>query len=178
MQAEIRADSDKKVIQGYAARFNSLSELLYGQFKEVIRPGAFSQSLQNNDIRALFEHNSAYVLGRNKAGTLKLSEDEQGLAVEIEPPQTAWAKDLIQSIERGDINQMSFGFRVNADKWTQKGSEYIRELTEIDLFEVSVVTFPAYTETSISIAKRNIEALQQKVPIEIYRMKLDLKTKF
>lgn len=147
---EIRAESDGK-ITGYAAVFNSESELLYGHFREVIKPGAFASSI-GNDIRALWNHDTAYVLGRNKVGTLQLQEDERGLKVEITPPDTQWARDLMVSIKRGDISQMSFGFRVKKDKWSEYKSDgtQLRELHDVDLHEVSVVTFPAYPATSVS----------------------------
>lgn len=147
---EIRAESDGK-ISGYAAVFNQQSELLYGSFREVIKPGAFSKTLQN-DIRALWNHDTAYVLGRNTAGTLSLVEDSRGLRVDIAPPDTQWARDLMVSIKRGDISQMSFGFNVKKDSWseTQADGTQIRTLEDINLHEVSVVTFPAYPQTSVS----------------------------
>jgi HK97 family phage prohead protease len=147
---EIRAESDGK-ITGYAAVFNQKSELLYGSFREVIKPGAFSNTLQN-DIRALWNHDTAYVLGRNTAGTLQLKEDDRGLRVEISPPDTQWARDLMVSIKRGDISQMSFGFNVRKDSWTEPDGQGVseRELLDVNLHEVSVVTFPAYPQTSVS----------------------------
>lgn len=152
---EIRAENGGK-ITGYAAVFNQKSELLYGSFREVIKPGAFKNTL-GNDIRALWNHDTAYVLGRNAAGTLQLAEDERGLRVEITPPDTQWARDLMVSIKRGDISQMSFGFNVKKDAWTDPDSNGVaeRELLDVNLHEVSVVTFPAYPQTSISA--RSIE---------------------
>lgn len=163
--SEIRTknkDEDKKKsIVGYAAVFNSPSEMLYGSFREAILPGAFSQSLMENDIRALFDHNSGYVLGRNKAGTLSLTEDERGLRVEIEPPDTQWAQDLLVSVERGDISQMSFGFNVRTEEWQHQadGSE-LRVLKNIDLHEVSIVAFPAYQQTSVNVRNLTDEGLE------------------
>lgn len=163
--SEIRTkqkDEDKKrSIVGYAAVFNSPSEMLYGSFREAIVPGAFSQSLMENDIRALFDHNSGYVLGRNKAGTLSLTEDERGLRVEIDPPDTQWAQDLLVSVDRGDINQMSFGFNVRTEEWQHQadGSE-LRVLKNIDLHEVSIVAFPAYQQTSVNVRQLTDEGLE------------------
>lgn len=146
---EIRAESDGKIV-GYAAVFNQQSELLYGSFREVIKPGAFASSL-SNDVRALWNHDTAYVLGRNKVGTLQMAEDSRGLRVEITPPDTQWARDLMVSIKRGDISQMSFGFQVVKDAWTNNADNtQIRELIDVNLHEVSVVTFPAYPQTSVS----------------------------
>ena len=148
---EFRLTEDKspKII-GHAAMFNSLSELMF-DFREKIAPGAFSKSLKKDDIRALFNHDANYILGRNKAGTLRLKEDEKGLAIEIDPPQTTWARDLQESIRRGDISQMSFGFSVVKDSWEHSKKENIRTLEEVRLFDVSPVTFPAYPETTVSV---------------------------
>lgn len=154
---EIRAEhgeneGEPRQIIGYAAVFNSPSELMYGFMRESVEPGAFSQSLIENDIRALFDHDSAHVLGRNRSGTLTLSEDERGLRVQITPPDTQWARDLMVSVERGDISQMSFGFIVRKEEWHAQtdGTEH-RVLKNVDLREVSVVAFPAYTQTSVSV---------------------------
>jgi uncharacterized protein len=151
---EIRAakDDEGKKIKGYAAVFNSSSELLYGAFREIIQPGAFSQSLRENDIRALFDHNTGYVLGRNRANTLELKEDGHGLQVTIDPPDTQWARDLLVSIERGDINQMSFGFQVRDEEWIINNDGHdVRVLRDVNLHEVSLVAFPAYTATEADV---------------------------
>ena len=146
---EVRAANvdEPAVITGYAAVFNAISEDL-GGFREVIRPGAFAQSLKNSDIRALWDHNSQYVLGRNRAGTLALDEDNHGLRVQIMPPDTVWANDLITSMQRGDINQMSFGFQAKEQDWERQDGESVRFLNRVDVFDVSIVTYPAYPQTS------------------------------
>lgn len=146
---ELRIISEKGTIEGHAAMFNCLSGNL-GGFREKIRPGAFSKTIKEADVRALWNHNDGFVLGRNKAGTLELSEDEKGLAVKIYPPDTTWANDLRESIKRGDVNQMSFGFRCIKDNWTEDEFGPIRELIEVQLFDVSPVTFPAYPQTDVS----------------------------
>lgn len=153
---ELRAaenDDGKKVIEGHAAVFDSWSETLGGlfPFKEKVRAGAFSKSIAKDDIRALFNHDANHILGRNKAGTLELIEDGKGLFVRIYPPDTQWARDLQTSIARGDISQMSFGFVVEKDSWSAEGGTDIRELAEVKLFDVSPVTFPAYTQTDVGI---------------------------
>lgn len=150
---ELRLSSKgKRKLVGYAARFNSLSDDL-GGFREQIAPGAFKNALKKSDVRALLNHESSVVLGRVSAGTLRLKEDSLGLFMEVDLPNTQAARDLIESIERGDITQQSFGFRVapGGDSWSEnKAGEQIRTLLEIDeLFDVSPVTFPAYPETSI-----------------------------
>jgi len=147
----IDEEGQKPRIVGHAAVFNKLSEPMWG-FREQIAPEAFKKSLGRDDIRALFNHDANYVLGRNKAKTLTLNEDDQGLAIEIDPPDTQWARDLQESIRRGDISQMSFGFIAVKDEWLhEKGKESIRTLLEVKLFDVSPVTFPAYPQTSVKV---------------------------
>ena len=140
-------------IEGYAAVFDSWSESLGGNdpFIEKVCKGAFEETIQQDDIRALFNHDPNYVLGRNKAGTLTLQEDEKGLLVRITPPETQWAKDLLVSIARGDISQMSFGFTVESDRWLYEDNKDVRELLKVRLFDVSPVTFPAYTQTECGL---------------------------
>jgi uncharacterized protein len=151
---ELRVDQDtdkNPVIKGYAAVFNKLSEDL-GGFREQVAPGAFKNTIAKDDIRALFNHDSNYVLGRTTNGTLRLSEDEKGLAVEIDPPNAQWSRDLQESIRRGDISQMSFGFMAIKDEWkNEQGEMPIRTLVENWLRDVAPVTFPAYTQTSVKV---------------------------
>jgi uncharacterized protein len=94
-------------------------------------------------------HDPNYVLGRMSAKTLTITEDQIGLKTEIIPPDTQWARDLVVSIERGDITQMSFGFRVKKDHWERIENDNIRTLQDVSLVDVSPVTFPAYLDTSI-----------------------------
>jgi len=160
IELRVAQDEDKKpVITGYAAMFDKLSEPMFG-FREKIASGAFAASLRKDDIRALFNHDANYVLGRNKAKTLKLKEDDAGLHIEIDPPDTTWARDLQESIRRGDISQMSFGFIVVIDEWQHnKGKDSIRTLKEVKLFDVSPVTFPAYPQTTVKV-RDYLNALQ------------------
>lgn len=139
-----------KRIEGHAAVFNQLSEDL-GGYREKIAPGAFTKTIQEADVRALFNHNSDYVLGRNKAGTLRLSEDDTGLMVSIDPPDTTFARDLMVSIERGDITQMSFGFRIITETPETLDGETVYVVKEVKLYDVSPVTFPAYPQTDVSL---------------------------
>lgn len=152
---EIRVSESENgaVIEGHAAVFNSWSETLGGifPFKEKVRKGAFNESIGRDDIRALFNHDPNYVLGRNRAGTLELVEDDVGLRVRINPPDTSWAKDIVTSIRRGDISQMSIGFVVEEDKWSTEDGIDTRELRKVQLFDVSPVTFPAYTATDVGV---------------------------
>ena len=143
-------------LRGYAIVYNSLSEPLYGDlFRERINRGAFTKSLLENDQVCLWGHDTRYVLGRKSSGTLILREDDKGLYFEVSLPNTTWARDLKESVDRGDIKQMSFGFKVVRDNWIDDKEtlkEYgmpIREVEEITLHEISLVTFPAYTETNV-----------------------------
>ena len=152
-----KRDDDVKTIIGHAAVFNELSENL-GGFREMIKPGAFSDTIKTDDVRALFNHNPDHVLGRNKSGTLSMHEDGRGLAIEITPPDTQIGRDLIISMERGDITQMSFGFRVKAggQDWSEdEEGTVIRTLTDLKLFDVSPVTFPAYPQTDVALRSLN-----------------------
>lgn len=146
-------DGGGSVIEGHAAVFDSWSETLGSifPFQEIVRKGAFKDSIAKDDIRALFNHDPNYVLGRNRAGTLELVEDEIGLRVRISPPDTTWARDLQASIRRGDISQMSIGFIVEDDEWSTRNGMDMRELKRVQLFDVSPVTFPAYTATDVGV---------------------------
>jgi HK97 family phage prohead protease len=151
---ELRIDgsNNRPVITGHAAVFNQRS-LDLGGFYEIIQPGAFSKTIKTADVRALFNHDENHVLGRVKSGTLSLSEDERGLFARIVPPDSIWANDLLESIQRGDIDQMSFGFNVpnkEGQRWNREGSDMVRTLVEVNLYDVSPVTNPAYPQTDVS----------------------------
>jgi HK97 family phage prohead protease len=133
-------------------------------FRERVLRGAFADSIASDDIRALFNHDPNFVLGRNKAGTLELGEDDKGLLVKITPPDTQWAKDLLVSIQRGDITQMSFGFIVLQDVWQESEGVDVRELIKVKLFDVSPVTFPAYSQTECNI--RTAEEVFKSKPVK------------
>jgi hypothetical protein len=142
-------NEDGKKIVGHAAVFNSLSLEMWG-FRERIMPGAFKRVLSEGaDVRALINHNPSTVLGRSKAGTLALREDGQGLLATIDPPDTTIAKDIIESISRGDIDGMSIGFLSVDERWIKEGGTNIRELIDVDLLDVSVATYPAYPATEV-----------------------------
>lgn len=158
-RVELRADGEgdgaPKTIVGYAAKFDRESQDL-GGFKEVIRKGAFARAIKEDDVRALWNHDDNFVLGRNLSGTLKLEEDDTGLRIEIDPPDAQWARDLVTSIERGDVDQMSFAFRTIKDTWTRVDAEagqpdVLRELLDVRLFDVSPVTYPAYLDTEVGV---------------------------
>lgn len=143
---------DRKMI-GHAAIFGEPTDI-GGWFREQIEPGAFKASVKKDDVRALFNHNPDFVLGRNIAGTLKMKEDKDGLKVEIDPPDTQVARDLAVSIERGDITQMSFAFQVLEEEWirAEKPKDLdLRKIKKVRLYDVSPVTFPAYEGTDIAV---------------------------
>lgn len=174
---ELRANaSGQRTISGYAAVFNSLSQMMWG-FREKIEPGAFSEAL-SGDIRALWNHDTNIVLGRSTAGTLRLEEDDKGLAVEIDAP--ASATQQVEALERGDVDQMSFGFSLLPDgtKWERDEDDIvIRTILRVaKLYEVSPVTFPAYTETSVGVrGTQNNEAygVIPEIPEEFRRASED-----
>lgn len=157
----ITTDDGLKRIEGHAAVFDQLSEDL-GGYREKIAPGAFTKTIGEADVRALFNHDPNFVLGRNKAGTLRLSEDETGLKVSIDPPDTQWAKDLMVSIDREDITQMSFGFRIITETPETLDGETVYVVKEVKLYDVSPVTFPAYPQTDVSL-KNAIELMKGAV---------------
>lgn len=141
-----RAEGDAPLFQGYAAVFNTLSVELWG-FREKLAPGAFTNSL-GDDVRALWDHQTGVVMGRTKSGTLRLAEDATGLRFENDPPLAATRE--IESVQRGDVDQMSFGFRTLEDTWDiDENDQVIRTLLKVKLYEVSYVTFPAYPATSV-----------------------------
>jgi HK97 family phage prohead protease len=147
-------------IRGYGAVFNEWSMDL-GGFREMVEPGAFTKTLQEADVRALFNHDPNRVLGRSQAGTLRVFEDEHGLGYDAIPPDTQWARDLLTSIKRGDIDGSSFGFRAVRDTWSKDGDgNPTRRLREVELFDVGPVTFPAYTQTSAE-ARSKVEEMRQ-----------------
>ncbi|OQC18840.1 MAG: Caudovirus prohead protease [Deltaproteobacteria bacterium ADurb.Bin072] len=159
MDREIRAipaefriqqkENEPLKIIGYAARFNELSEEMWGM-REKIAPGAFTEAIGKSDVRALWNHDPNYVLGRTKNGTLQIREDEQGLFYEVTPPDAQWARDLVESIKRGDVDQSSFAFTVDVEQWDESGNPVVRTIVKVrELYDVSPVTYPAYpTATS------------------------------
>jgi uncharacterized protein len=151
---ELRADGAKRTVAGYAAVFNSEADI-GGYFREVIMPGAFADSIKGADVRALVDHDSGRVIGRSKAGTLRLKEDERGLSVEIDLPDTTDGRDLSELVGRGDIDGMSFGFRVTHDEWDETVEPNLRTIHQIELHEVSAVTWPAYADTSLAMRSRD-----------------------
>lgn len=147
-------------IVGYAAVFDSPAVIrgLFGSFTEIIRSGAFAKTIGRDDIRALFNHDDNFVLGRSVPGqernTLRLEEDRHGLKMDITPPDTQSGRDVVEWVRRGDVTGASFGFTVppGGQRWVtdETGEPVQRELLEVNLMDVSPVTFPAYPDTEVS----------------------------
>lgn len=158
---ELRMDEEARKIEGYASVFNEETDI-GGMFREVVRPGAFKRAIkEKQDVRALWNHNPDHIIGRTKAGTLSLQEDKKGLRISIDPPDTQFARDLMESIRRGDVDQMSFAFRAVEEQWTErKGEPSLRELVDLDLYDVSPVTYPAYEGTQVGL--RSAESVYQE----------------
>ena len=151
----------EKVIEGYFALYEQETELFDGVY-EIITKGAFDNTL-NNDIRALWNHNSQYVLGRSKNVSLEMKADDKGLFGTIKLPNTQYAQDLHELVQRGDIDQCSFGFNILGEDLEELANGGYRwRINEIDLHEISVVTFPAYENTTVQARSKQIEQIEQR----------------
>lgn len=157
-----RSDDNGMHIEGYFAVFNSNYEI-FSDVTESIAPGAFTNTL-GGDIKALCDHDTRLVLGRNKAGTLELREDSHGLwgCIDINPNDTD-AVNLYERVKRGDVDQCSFGFEIVKEdtEFRDDGSVHFT-IREVRLYEVSVVTFPAYAETSVSARKQDVAEIKKR----------------
>lgn len=137
-----------RTLKGYAARFNAPASI--ADFNEVIMPGAFKKTLAGSTagaITALYEHDNKGLLGRVGSGTLRLSEDEQGLAFELDLPSTQIGSDVLELVKRGDLAGCSFGFIPLSETW--QGNTRI--LNEVQLHEITLTATPAYPATSVSL---------------------------
>lgn len=178
---EVRArDEGGATVRGHAAVFDSLSENL-GGFREQIRPGAFDDVLQD-DVRALFNHDPNHILARTKSGTLSLGVDERGLTYEFDSPDTTTGRDLLVSMQRGDVSQSSFGFIVEDDQWDEDDEgRIVRTILSFKrLYDVSPVTFPAYPDTDVAKRsmgdwQKDLQAAQdERAAGDLYRYKQKL----
>jgi len=174
LKTRAEQETGDMVIEGYFAVFNQQTELWPGAYEEIA-PGAFDGTL-GNDIRALVNHETMFVLGRNKAGTLELRVDSHGLwgSIKINPNDSD-AVNLYERVKRGDVNQCSFGFNIIREEvdWRDDGTVKWT-LKEIDLHEVSVVTFPAYEATGVQARKAEVEQHKQR---QIEKRKNELKAR-
>ena len=171
LKTRAEGDGGELVIEGYFSVFGRETELWPGAFEEIA-PGAFANTL-SNDIRALINHETRLVLGRNKSGTLELREDSYGLwgRIKINPNDTD-AMNLYERVKRGDVDQCSFGFNIVREdtEWRDDGSVKWT-IREVDLHEVSVVTFPAYEDTGVQARKRQVEEHRARL-LEARRQKI------
>lgn len=162
-QFQTRSANDDLFIEGYFSVFNSEYPLWEGA-SEIVKPGAFTNSA-SGDVRALINHDSSLVLGRTKAGTLTLRQDERGLwgSIKINRDDVD-AMNLYARVQRGDVDQCSFGFDIKRETFVDLGGGKCRwEIEEVDpLYEVSVCTFPAYTETSVSARKQDLAEIERR----------------
>lgn len=166
---ETRESGNDLYIEGYFSVFNSEYPLWEGS-SEIIKPGAFTNSI-SGDVRALINHDTSLVLGRTKAGTLTLKQDERGLWGSIRLNRDDQdAMNLYARVQRGDVDQCSFGFEIKRETFVDLGGgKYRWEIEEVDpLYEVSVCTFPAYTETSVSARKDDLAEIQKR-RMEVWR---------
>lgn len=161
-QFQTRSENDKRYIEGYFVRFDDRYQLWGGNY-ETISPNAFDNTL-NRDILSLWNHDSNYPLGRTTNGTLLLRVDNVGVfgTVEINPNDT-FAMDAYARIQRGDVKQCSFGFDILEESITSHDDGVIEfRIEEVELWEVSPVTFPAYEQTSISARKSDLDAMKKR----------------
>lgn len=148
---EAQDDDRGPVIVGYGAVYGSPS-LDLGGFREFVAPGAFKKSLKSrDDIRSFFNHDPSKPLGSRDAGNLKLTEDDRGLAYEVEPPDTTYANDLMKAMKAGLVRGSSFTFRTIKDRWEEQDGVQTRTLLEARLFELGPVTQPAYPSANSQV---------------------------
>lgn len=162
--AELRADAEAPRVQGYAAVFDERAEIA-GLFEEEIAPGAFARALrEQQDVPLLINH-EGLPLARTASATLRLSENDRGLAIDADLDAEDFdAQRVIGKLRRGDLSSMSFAFTVRADKWTERDGQLpLRRIEDVDLYDVAVVTTPAYAATSIALSARSaVQALQRR----------------
>jgi HK97 family phage prohead protease len=172
-RATVVGTKSHPLLRGMAIVFNERSQDL-GGFVEIIKPEAIQRTLDEGiDLRAFFDHDSSKVLGRQSAGTLRTEATSQGLTVEIDPPSVTDPPNLMESIQRGDISGMSFSFRTmpNGDDWKREGDRIVRYVTDMRVYEVSVVSMPAYEQTDVEVAMRACWEFQQKSPRTVTQLR-------
>ena len=171
IEIRVHTEGGQQKISGYAAVFNSRSEDLGGFFEEI-RPGAFTRALaEGQDVIGAVDHNPSKILGRNTAGTMRLSQDDKGLKYEIDVPETQAAKDVVTSIKRGDVTGSSFAFSVVSDEWRTEDGVEIRTLIDVDLFDVGPVSTPAYKAT---VTQASLRSLSKHMRPNIERLRARL----
>lgn len=178
---ETREDGALPTIVGYAAVYEA-ETVIANMFREKLRRGAFRRAVEaRQDVRALFNHNPDFLLGRVGAGTLRLYDDDHGLRVEIDPPNTPTGREVVELIRRGDIYGMSFGFIPTRESWEQADESGLglRVVEDVDLVDVSPVTYPAYEQTEVGIRSSAEAVIQERTrqlrsAYQVMRMRLRL----
>jgi HK97 family phage prohead protease len=172
-RAVVAGTKSHPLLRGMAIVFNERSQDL-GGFVEIIKPEAIQRTLDEGiDLRAFFDHDPAKVLGRQSAGTLRTEATRQGLTVEIDPPSVTDPPNLMESIQRGDISGMSFSFRTmpNGDDWKREGEKIVRYVTDMRVFEVSIVSMPAYETTDVEVALRAMRSFEATAPRSVAQLR-------
>lgn len=177
---EFRMDEadDKRIVRGHGAVYESTSTDL-GGFVEIIHTGAFDDAIANSDIRALVNHDANLLLARMSAGNLKVETDSKGLAYEFQLGEQSYARDLAINLDAGNITQSSFAFTVQDDDWEEtEDGKYIRHIYKVrELFDVSPVTYPAYEEADVRVAKRSLDQLKSGKEAELEKAKEQVEEK-
>lgn len=179
---ELRESEDgQRTISGYAVKWEMKSHPMgfWTRFREQFKKGSFTESLTKEDQRALWSHDISKVLGRTKNGTLRLYEDDIGLRFELDLPNTTLGNDAYETIKRGDVDGVSFGFRMRKQEWDESDPDNIvRTIVQADLFEISPVGFPAYPDSQVSARSDDPYKAYKEEKSKELRKKLIIKTYF
>jgi HK97 family phage prohead protease len=147
---EIRAEGDTISVSGYAAVFNS-ETIIGGKYREQIAPGAFTNAIGRDDVMFLINHDGL-PMARTKSGTLTLAEDERGLYMSAELDSSdPDVRAIVPKMKRGDLDKMSFAFSPEVQSWDDSGDMPLRTIRQASLYDVSIVTYPAYQDTDIGL---------------------------
>lgn len=159
LPVEIRAEEKTITVAGYAAVFNEEADI-GGYFREVIAPGAFSEAISRDDVVFLINHDGL-PLARTRSGTLTLKEDKRGLYIETElDPEDPDVKSILPKMKRGDLDKMSFAFIPEVQEWDDSDETPLRTIKKVRLYDVSIVTTPAYDGTEIGL--RSLQAFREQ----------------
>lgn len=177
-QIEIRENDDgKRTITGYAVKWDMRSVKMgyWKRFQEVFKRGAFTDTLKNDNQKALWSHDTSQVLGSTKNNTLRLSEDSVGLRFELDLPSTQLGNDAYELVKRGDVDGVSFGFSMQGESWDEADPDnIIRSVTKAKLMEISPVAFPAYPDSQVSA--RSYDPYKKHKELNDKRKKILLRT--
>lgn len=176
LSIEFRAEVEGGRISGHAAVFGQYARI--GNHLETIAPGAFDRALkERHDVRLTVGHDQNKILARTKSGTLKLGTDAIGLKFDAELPDTTLGRDVLTSIRRGDLQDMSFAFVPTADAWETRNGKQVQVITDLDLHDVSLVGLPAYEGTDVRLrAFEMYPADHNGLPAKLIRAKARLIT--